>query len=69
MYGEGKVYHQSEGGPIGYPISMAVSRIVMAMWNKQLAQLGAEIGCIIHLLKRCVDDVTAIVETLKMGVR
>ena len=48
---------------------MAVSRIVMGMWDKQLAQLGAESGWIIHLLKRYVDDVTAICETIKMGVR
>ena len=49
---ETKVYRQSEGGPIGLRMSMAVSRIVMAMLDKQLAQLGAESGWIIHLLKR-----------------
>ena len=48
---------------------MDVSRIVMAMWDKQIAQLGAESGWIMHFLKLYVDDVTAIVETLKMGVR
>ena len=47
---------------------MDVSRIVMAMWDKQIAQLGAESGWIMHFLKLYVDDVTAIVETLKMGV-
>ena len=66
---EGKVFRQCEGGPIGLRLSIAVSRIVMAMWDKQLAQLGAESGWIIHLLKRYVDDITAICETLKMGVR
>ena len=66
---EGKVFLQCEGGPIGLRLSMAVSRIVMGMWDKQLAQLGAESGWIIHLLKRYVDDVTAICETIKMGVR
>ena len=54
-------------GPIGLRFSMDVCRIVMAMWDKQLAQLGAESRWIIHLLKRYVDDVTAIYETLKMG--
>ena len=49
---EGKVYRQTEGRPIGLRLSMTVSRIVMAMWDKQLAQLGAESGWIIHLLKR-----------------
>ena len=43
---------------------MAVSRILMTMWDKQIAQLGAFSGWIIHLLKRYVD----VVETLKMGV-
>ena len=41
----------------------------MEMWDKQLAQLGAESGWIIHLLKHDADDVTAICETIKMGVR
>ena len=54
---QGKVYRQSEGGPIGLCLSMAVSRIVMGMWDKQLAKLGAESGWVIHLLKRYVDDV------------
>ena len=48
---------------------MAVSRIVMAMWDKQLAQLGAECWWIIHLLKLHVEYVIAICETLNMGVR
>ena len=66
---EGKVYRQSEGGPIGLRLSMAVSRIFMGVWDKQLAKLGAESGWIIHLVKRYVNDVTAICETIKMGVR
>ena len=57
---ECKVYRQSEGGPIGLRLSMAVSIIVMAMWDKQLAQLGAESGWIIQLLESYVDDITAI---------
>ena len=39
---------------------MAVSRIVMAMWDKWVDHTFA---------KRYVDDVTAIVDTLKMGAR
>ena len=39
---EGKVYRQTEGWPIGLRLSMTVSRIVMAMWDKQSAQLGAD---------------------------
>ena len=56
-------------GPIGLRLSIAVSRIVMAMWNKHLAQLSADIGLLIHLLTLYVDDVTAVVETLNLGVR
>ena len=63
------MYRQSEGGPIGLRLSMAVSRIVMGMWDKQLSKLGAESGWVIHLLKRYVDDVSAILETIQMGVR
>ena len=50
-------------------LSMAVSRVVMGMWDKQLSKLGEASGWVIHLLKRYVDDVSAILETLKMGVR
>ena len=66
---KGLVYRQTEGGPIGLRLSMAVSRIVMGMWDKQLSKLGEASGWVIHLLKRYVDDVSAILETLKMGVR
>ena len=69
MLSQFEVYCQSEWGPIGLRLSMAVSRILMTMWDKQIAQLGAFSGWIIHLLKRYVDDDTSMVETLKMGVR
>ena len=39
----------------------------MAMWDKQLVQLGADSGWIIHLLKRYVDDVTEIAN-MSVGV-
>ena len=39
----------------------------MAMWDKQLAQLGAESGWLIHLIKHYVDEITAVVETLNPG--
>ena len=66
---DGKVYRQIEGGPIGLRLSMAVSRIVMASWDKQLSKLGGQTGWLVHLLKRYVDDVTAVLETLRLGVR
>ena len=66
---DGKVYRQTEGGPIGLRLSMAVSRVVMAMWDKKLSKLGGQTGWLVHLLKRYVDDVTAVVETLRLGVR
>jgi hypothetical protein len=39
------------------------------MWDKKLMELGSETGWLIHMLKRYVDDVTAVLETLKCGVR
>ena len=65
----GKVYRQTEGGPIGLRLSMAISRLVMAMWDKMLMDKGSNTGWLIHLLKRYVDDCTAVLETLKLGVR
>jgi hypothetical protein len=65
----GEVYRQTDGGPIGLRLSMAISRVVMAMWDKKLMELGSETGWLIHMLKRYVDDVTAVLATLKCGVR
>ena len=36
----GQVYRQTEGGPIGLRLSMAISRLVMAMWDKMLMKTG-----------------------------
>ena len=30
----GPVYRKTEGGPIGLLLNMAISRLVMAMWDK-----------------------------------
>ena len=65
----GEVYRQTDGGPIGLRLSMAVSRLVMAMWDKLLLEKGLNTGWLIHMMKRYVDDCTAVLETLKMGVR
>jgi hypothetical protein len=65
----GQVYRQTEGGPIGLRLSMAISRLVMAMWDKMLMETGSNTGWLIHLLKRYVDDCTAVLETLRLGVR
>ena len=65
----GEVYRQTDGGPIGLRLSMAVSRLVMAMWDKLLLEKGLNTGWLIHMMKRYVNDCTAVLETLKMGVR
>ena len=65
----GQINRQTEGGPIGLRLSMAISRLLMAMWDKMLMETGSNTGWLIHLLKCYLDDCTAVLETLRFGVR
>ena len=33
---DGKVYLQTEGGPIGLELSGALARVIMLLWNREL---------------------------------
>ena len=65
----GKVYLQQDGGPIGVRLAGAVARVVMGAWDFQLNTIMKENGMVTWLMSRYVDDVTAVVSALKVGVR
>ena len=63
----GKVYRQSEGGPIGLRITMASARVIMINWGKiakdRLEQSGIKV-----LVESCyVDDGRHLLSTLVPG--
>ena len=65
----GKTYLQQDGGPIGVRLAGAVARVVMGEWDLQLNTMMKENRMISWLMSRYVDDVTAVVTALKLGVR
>ena len=53
---EGRVFKQSDGGPIGDELSQAVARVVMGWWDSQFLKKCEEVGIDIMMYKRYVDD-------------
>ena len=57
---DGKVYHQSEGGPIGLQLTGAIARTFMLWWDKKLMEKLREatkkIRWECHMYLRYVDD-------------
>ena len=65
----GKVYLQSDGGPIGVRLAGTVARVVMGEWDMSLNRLMKENKMTTWMISRYVDDVTAVVTALRRGVR
>ena len=52
----GKIYLQGEGGPIGLSLSGAISRVVMAVWDRKVGELCSLNGVKMWFQARYVDD-------------
>ena len=57
-----KVYLQKEGGPIGLELTGAVSRAVMASWDKKYLKRVKQAGIKMLLYERYVDDSNQVAE-------
>ena len=58
----GVIYRQVKGGPIGYRLTMAVSRVVMAVWGRRLQELLKDAGLGVYLAFCYLDDININVE-------
>ena len=65
----GKVYRQSEGGPIGLRSTCAVARVVMARWDIKYKERLAAANILTELDGRYVDDGRLVLYPVRAGWR
>ena len=65
----GQYYLQTNGGPIGARVTMAVSRIVMYDWGKKLRNILREAEIKIWMDSAYVDDYRSLLSALRPGLR
>ena len=54
----GKIYKQSDGGAMGLDLTSISSKIYMLTWDMDVLAKMSELGIVIVLYKRYVDDIT-----------
>ena len=54
---DGKVYHQSDGGPIGDELSQAAARMTMAWYDRKLIDKCQKLSIALPYYTRYVDDI------------
>ena len=66
---DGKMYKQTDGGPIGDELSQAIARLVMVWWDEQFLKLCKDIGIEVEFYTRYVDDSNLAVIPCQPGTR
>ena len=65
----GKVYVQSDGGPIGLSLSGAIGRTTMAVWDREVVKLCRVNRIVMKMRRRYVDDCNGAMEGWRKGWR
>ena len=65
----GKIYKQSDGGPIGDELSQAVARLVMIWWDRKFLEICTRLEIRILFFTRYVDDTNLAVLPQPAGTR
>ena len=69
----GKIYLQTEGGPIGLELSGAIARVFMLLWDRKLLtalnKATQHLDWDLYLYLRYVDDGNTVCNTLPLGAR
>ena len=65
----GKIYRQTDGGPIGMRLAGSVARVVMAEWGSRMMSIMKENNIEVWLAACYVDDVRFITSIIEKGVR
>ena len=67
----GKIYLQTEGGPIGLELSGAIARVFMLLWDRKLLtalnKATQHLDWDLYLYLRYVDDGNTVCNTLPWG--
>ena len=63
------IYRQTKGAPIGLRAAQSLARVVMDFWLKEARKRLKEGGMKMLLMDKYVDDVLAVMETLRLGSR
>ena len=66
---DGKVFRQSDGGPIGDELSQAVARLIMIWWDNEFIRLCKELKVELLMFLRYVDDTNLAVIPQPPGTR
>ena len=66
---DGKIYLQSDGGPIGDELAQAVARIVMIWWDRKFLEKCRTLEIDIMMYLRYVDDTNKLVVPPPPGTR
>ena len=65
----GKLYLQSDGGPIGLSLSGAIGRTTMAVWDREVVKLCRVNRIVMKMRRRYVDDCNGAMEGWRKGWR
>ena len=65
----GDIYRQSDSGPIGLRVTMAVARLVMGQWGEKMRKVMTDADIKIYLDALFVDDCRFLTSPLLPGVR
>ena len=70
---DGKVYLQTDGGPIGLELSGALARVIMLLWDRELLhrldRAAADTSWDLYTYMRYVDDGNYAGEEAPLGMR
>ena len=66
---DNKIYKQQRGGPIGLDLTGTVAQIFMIWWDGEFMKRLTDLGIILHMLKRYVDDKNLVANALPPGTR
>ena len=64
---DGEIRHQQEGGPIGLELTGNIAQVFMIWWDKNLVVRLSDVGIVLKLCKRYVDDINLAAEELQLG--
>ena len=65
----GEIRRQARGGPIGLDLTGTVAKIYMKWWDGQLKGRLADIGILLKLYERYVDDIVIAMKAIAEGAR
>ena len=63
----GNIHRQTEGGAIGSDLTGEEARLYMLLWDNKLVGKCKDLGILMDLYKRYVDDMTIVMRAIGKG--